>query len=176
MDALKKEIVNDIIGILVGLVPGGNYARHTAQSAATLLLSRHDKDIVTRIADRIFKQLYDAVGLDAKNPGAAKSAAYNVLETVRDANITPQVIVNCYLDSELLFQHVMKYPATGIESASQIRRQLYQKGVRIFCDELITNAFEIKSFQLFVYQKVLSNQRKILQILGEISESKTDVA
>ena len=176
MDALKKEIVNDIVGILMGLIPGGNYARRTAQTAATLLLSRQDKDIIARIADRIFNQLYDAVGLDAKNPGAAKSAAYNVLETIRKANITPQIIVDCYLDSELLFQYVLKYPAVGIESASQIRRQLYQRGVRTFCDELIANAFEIKSFQLFVYQKVLSNQRKILQKLAEMSESKTIVA
>jgi hypothetical protein len=176
MDTLKKEIINDIVGILMDFVPGGTYARRTAQTAATLLLSRQEKDLIRRIADRIFAQLYEAVGLDARNPGAAKSAAYNVLETIRKAGLTPQVIVDCDLDSGLLFQYVMKYPAVGIESASQIRKQLYQRGVHTFCDELIANALEIKSLQLLIYQKVLLNQRKILQALEEMSKSKVTVA
>jgi hypothetical protein len=116
------------------------------------------------------------VGLDARNPGAAKSAAFNVLETIRKAGLTPQVIVDCDLDSELLFQYVMKYSDIGIESASQIRKQLYQRGVQTFCDELIANALEIKLLQLLIYQKVLSNQRKILQVLEEMSESTATAA
>jgi hypothetical protein len=173
MDTLRKELVGDIVGVLLAFVPGGSYVQRTAHTAATLLLSRQDRDITTRIANRIFDQLYKAVGLDAKNPGAAKSAAYNVLETIRQASLTPQVIVDCDLDPEVLFRYVMKYPAAGIESASQIRRQLYQRGVQTFCEELIANALEIKSLQLIVYQKVLSNQRKILRSLEEMNGSKT---
>lgn len=176
MATVKNEIVADIVGILMGLIPGGSYAQHTAQRAATLLLSRREKDVITRIADRIFTQLYEAVGLDARNPGAAKSAAYDVLETIRKANLTPQIIVSCGLDAGLLFQYVMQYTATGVESASPIRRQLHQRGVHTFCDELIASAFEIKSFQLFVYQRVLSNQHEILQMLEGISKSKATVA
>jgi hypothetical protein len=165
MDALKKEIIKDIVGILMDFIPGGKYALHTAQSASVLLLSRQDKDTVTRIAERIFDQLYYSVGLDTKNPGAAKSAAYDVLETIKRANLTPQVIVDCCLDPELLFQYVMQYPAVGIESASSIRKQLHKNGVRACCEELMTSAFEIRSFQSFVYRQVLLNQRKALQAL-----------
>lgn len=165
MDGLKKEIVNDIVGILMGLVPGGHLALHTAQSAAVLLLSRQEKDTITRVAERIFSRLYESVGLDTRNPGAAKSAAYDVLATIKKAELTPEILVRSCLDPKLLFEYVLKYPAVGIESASSVRKGLYIKGIRTFCDELMASALEIKPLQSFVYRELLLNQNKILRLL-----------
>jgi hypothetical protein len=167
MDVVKKELINTIIAILTDLIPGGKYATRSMQTVVTSLLPSRDKNIIPQIADRIFNQLYDSVGLDDRNPGAAKSAAHDTLETIRKANLTLQIIVDCCLDSQLLFKHVMQYPADGINLASSIRTDLYERGVRAFCDELIANVSEIKSFQVLVYQKILLNQRRIIQMLEE---------
>lgn len=162
MDKFTKDLVRDITGVLVDLVPGGRLVRGTVQNAAVTLLDRKQRSAIEQAAKDIFESLYYSVGLDDRNPGAAKSAAYNVMDSVKKAKLTPQVLVDCCLDPELLYQRVSKYPATGIDGASALRQSMYDAGLRSFCEEVIAHAMELKPVQRLVYSRILMNQRQIL--------------
>lgn len=164
MSDLKKNLLKEILSIVIGLVPGGGVIKGAVSTEIAERLTKQEVDIIEKTARRIFDNLYESVGLDSQNPGAAKSAAYDVVATIKAASLSGQTLVDCCLDPSLLYGHLLKFPAKGIEYASGLRKDLYHAGLRQFASDLSHLALKVPFVEWLAQRQILLNQQKILEL------------
>ncbi len=170
MSDLKKNFIKDITSVLLGCVPGGNILKSTISSEIANQFTKEEIDIVKHTAQTIFENLYNSVGLDSSNPGAAKAAAYNILSTIQSASITAQVLVDCCLDPHMLYNYLLKFPAPDIEHAGGIRQSLYYSGLQQFSRDITQMSLRIRHIQWLSQRQVLINQKQILDAIHNLSQ------
>jgi len=165
MGSIKKEFAKEIALLVLGLVPGANSFKQTSSELLDRglgLISGPDKEDVARVASQIYSRLREAAKtISPEDPGRATWAAENFLETVRNARVSPDVILDCCLDPEELYNYLLRFPATGIESASGGRQAIYHAQLRAFAAVAINSVFATRSFQIRLFHKMLSTQRRI---------------
>ncbi len=167
MDSIEKEFFKEIALFLLGFVPGADSFKQTSSELLDRglnLISGPEKDDVERVASEIYSRLQKAARIISPNdPGRATWAAENFLETVRKARINPDVILDCCLDPEELYNYLLRFPATGIESASGGRQKIYYDQLHVFAAVAIDAVFPTRSFQVRLFHRILSAQRRTVE-------------
>lgn len=174
MKAITESAIKDIVAAVVGLIPGGKLLEGTAgQAAATVFVSltKDRRNAIQSVSDAIVRVLTkDAKKLSPDDPGRAISAAFNVAETIRKAKLDADVLLDCSLDGEAVYEYLVKYyPAEGIDAASQHRQDLYHACLRQFAETVVDAVFVTDTFQRRLYRRLMLNQNALKVTLEELS-------
>ena len=173
MKAITESAIKDIVAAVVGLIPGGKLLEKTAGQAAVSVfgsLAKDRRDAIQSVTDAIVRTLtQDAKELSPDDPGRAISAAFNVVETIRNAKLDADVLLDCCLDGEAVYEYLIKYPAVGIEHASGGRQALYHTYLRRFAETVVEAVFVTDTFQRRMFRRLMLNQNEMKAMLENVA-------
>jgi hypothetical protein len=174
MNSIAKTALKDIVAAAVGLLPGGDLLKNTAREAAEDAISslcKKDRDIFESVLDEITKALKKRPEtISPEDPGRALSAARNVVDTVRKSKLDADRLIDCDLDPSRVYEYLLNFPAVGIETASGGRKKIYQSYLRTFAEKVTDAAFSTAPFQRRLHQRILRNQRIIIESIERNKE------
>src|SRR5437868_8217765 len=138
MKSQDAKFAAALFGALVGLVPGGSHAKDFASPILERILSNNGRDadlsnlqsILRRKADEIVR-LFRLMEEDGRvNPGSGYASAFDLISIVEKAKLTPRLLIELRLDTDLLWEHLQKVGAPELAEASTGRRARVTRGLR----------------------------------------------
>ena len=174
MASIARELTLEIARTLLRLTPGGAFVADRFSGTLKAVLESAAQrganvDLIKKIAENIAEAVRSRTAQEGGNMGAAESAALGVLETVRAAKLTPDLLVSLRLDPKRLAEHLVQtFPPVDLRMASVARRRLYGQGVEEFCEGLMGSALALPGVQLAIQQDLLRGQAAILERLERL--------
>lgn len=174
MNSIVKELATETALSLLRLTPAGAFIVERGTGTLREMIraagvSSKDADLIRDLASEVAKGVEARVSQEQGNQGSAASAAIGVLDTIRKARITPQLLVSLNLDAGRLCSHLReKFPPRDLGMASAARRQLYGQGVDEFSERLIGHALALPGVQLAIQQEILKRQSELLERLERL--------
>ena len=171
MDPISKAALKDIVAAVIGVLPYGALFGSTAREAVDVAISalrEQERSAVQSVTDDLFRNLTEnAKKLSPEDPGRALSAAQNVLDTIRQSELDAECIIDCGLDPSQVYEYLLKYPPIDIKAASGGRQKIYYGSLELFSQNIVDAVVNTPYFQRRVYQRLLRNQNKILQLIEQ---------
>lgn len=115
--------------------------------------------------NKIFGTMHESLPPDPGQVAAETYAHWDVRDTIEKAQLSTNTLLDCCFDPDALFAHLRKFPAVGIDNASESRRGHYFNALRHFCQLLVLAACENPDMHWAVHRRLLSQQQEILRQL-----------
>ncbi len=162
MKDVEKAIIKEIACAIIGIVPGGSLVKGiTSTLIDKVLMSSNIERSVNRITKEVTKILFsNPERIYPKDPGRAISAALDALFTIKESGLDADKLIDCNLDPQEIYEFLLLFPYD--KAAPQSRIGIYQTILRKFSEKIIIAAYHEENFQLKIHQRILKNQRDIL--------------
>lgn len=162
MEIDRKSLLKDLVGALVEFLPYGTAAKKLMQIPinhgvagwlfpATARPAASIENVAQAVADSIAS--IPLASLD--NPGSAASAAYDIVEIIGRAKVSPQTLINCELDPGVMSNHILAHGKDILATASSERTGFITQGVNEFSHGLIAVAPQLPGVQTAFMRAVL---------------------
>jgi hypothetical protein len=171
---LSKELAT----VLVSLVPVVGPLQGLLTTTASLLIDRtlrrseasSFETMVQRVSDQVSKQISkDLKGEFRSQPeGATISALYDLRDTLSGAELSVASLIQTRLDPLLLERELLKNQPSEMRMASEERRSIYFRAVRLCSEYIIAAVPELPGFQLALSQALLQQQDEIMKYCQDI--------
>lgn len=164
MNEITKAAIKDITKAILGLIPGSALYSQVATSSALEAVARltsAEKDLVATNTQSIFDLLTrEAKSLSPEDPGRATSAAYDILLTVKAAELDADKLIDCALHPENVYQFLLKHEPKEHSYASAGRLQIYHKYLSRFSELVVEAASKSPAVQGKALGRILQTLQK----------------
>jgi len=156
---MNNELRDDLIESLIDIIPFGDVPKGISKLLYNFGIGKYSRyktfNLVEVTASDIASRFYAAEGIDRKNPGAAKSAAYNIVEIIKKTKIDSTFIISCNIDPEIIFTELNRRGEEIMHGASGIRKGFVETGLRAFAETIAARAMEFPNIQTEIYRVLL---------------------
>ncbi|MBW3697713.1 hypothetical protein EK599_18700 [Vibrio sp. T187] len=150
---LAQELFNAIIGQIPVL-------KYFKGSLWDLIRNGREKNEtltrVTKEVEEYCNHLKHSSNYDRLNPGAARSAVYDLKAIITQVEITPALIVSLNFSHDALSKYYLDIGKDVLGSASAIRRNLIEQGLRLVAKSVIIAVVDEPEYKACVYNELLT--------------------
>ncbi len=148
---LAQEMFNAVIG----QIPVLKYFKGSLWSLVNKVKDERFIRVKNEIEDYCY-YLESSPKLDRSNPGAARSAAYDLKSIFTKVEITPDLIISLKFCEEALVQHYFVVGENILNTASATRRSFIEEGLKLIAKSVIITVVDEPEYKARVYNELLS--------------------
>lgn len=160
MSSAETNLAKELFDVFLDLFPLGSLAKSTIKLPFNYLLERGDGETKVRsienIASAIAAELSEMP--DPSNPGAARSAAYDVVRILKESGLGPELLVHLNLDPDSVFSHLTATGSDVRRNASALRWGFIEIGLRKLADAIVERSPELPGVPLAFMQALLRSR------------------
>ena len=151
---MRDTIKRDLFRALVGQIP---VLRHFEESLWGWLFRRGDEkcSAIQREIDGYCAFLRGNADLDRGNPGAAESAANDLIAIFSRAEITPDLMVELKFSEDALAEHLAGLGGDTLATASALRQRLIREGLRRVARVIVLATIDAPEYRAKIYARLL---------------------
>ncbi len=134
-----KKLTALLAEALIELLPGASATKKFLNFHISYLMDRHtdaaQRDALSHLVRSIVSVLREHP--DSANPGAAESASFDFVSIIKQAKVTPKLLIECELDPLLLLERLKVAAVDQLQLASNMRSGIVMSGLEIFASRII---------------------------------------
>jgi hypothetical protein len=157
MPSAQAKLAKEVLSVLLELFPLGSVAKSAIKLPFGYLLDRSESKTKAKSIEGIACAIAAKLSVmpDHTNPGAARSAAYDVVHILKLGKVCPELLIELNLDPTLLLSHLMISGEEVLRTASQQRKSFIELGLSKIADAVVECSPELPGVQLAFMQAML---------------------
>jgi len=167
MSSRRNEIARDLLKVFIGAIPYGPIALtlfgdDLDRMMEEVLPTKERRSMLKQLSDDLAAKLIARGESMPKNSGSAHAAAYDVVESIKDAQLTFDRLREAEFDPVRLKRHMDLHRPSDWNFASNERRQMWDEAIEEFCGRLLLFFLNDQAFQTQILILLYRQQKRLL--------------
>jgi hypothetical protein len=151
---MSKTLKQEIFHALIDQIPVFKYFEDTIWNS--LFSNRNENiDLIQKEINEYCSLLYQSVDFDRSNPGAAKSAANDVIDIFKRVEISPELLLELKYSEAALETHFLDKGQDIMTTAGNVRQSLITEGIRRISRVVILAVVDMPEYRARLYNHLL---------------------